>query len=144
MKSFRGLTLTILGLIAVAGVALAQNVYQPVDPCGMFSKSETTIPVAISTSSPAVTQLVAAPTTGGIWICDMTIQPASSSSVQLQTGTGSACGTGNANLTGAYTAAVSKTDSGTPPLRVPAGKALCANVTGTGGAGHITYVAPGF
>lgn len=144
MKRIRALIFALASVGLLAGLALAQNVYQPIDPCGAFSKSETTIPIAIATSSPATTQLIAAPTTGGIWICDITIQPASSSSVQLQVGTGTACATGNANLTGAYTAAVNKTDSGVTPLRVPSGDALCANVTGTGGVGHITYVTPGF
>ena len=137
-RFLKGWMLALLALTLIAGVALAQNVYTPIDPCNLNMRSAVTVPVAAATSTSA--QIIAAPSSGRIWICDYNLQPASSSTVQLEYGTGTVCATGTTNLTGALAGSSAQNDAGVPPAQVPATKALCAAFTGTGAQGFVTYV----
>ena len=132
------LTLWLCLLPALAGA-------QPVIP-------QTTASAAISVSTNGTVQLVAAPTLPGpggtlqaIYVTNWNVIAGGTTNVQLVSGTGTNCGTGQANVTGNYplTAQVGLVvGSGEGVvLAVPAGKALC--ITTSGGsvavAGSISY-----
>lgn len=123
-----------------------------IDPC--FSAApKSSAAIAITTA--ATTQLVALSGTATIYVCDFSITISqvvtTANTLKFVTGTGASCGTGTADLTGAYgsggvTAApplfVTSASTGTT-FRTPAGNALC--VTTTIGAtafftGVVTYI----
>jgi hypothetical protein len=101
--------------------------------------------VVINTASSGLTQLIAASGTKVIRVCHWSGVPTTAVAVQLEYGTGSACGTGTTALSGNYGSAAGVLafafDFGPEAaLLTPAGKALCLNL---GAAiqldGTITY-----
>lgn len=113
------------------------------DPCGP-SASKSSVPLAITTAT--TTQLVALSAGKKVYVCAVDASLGLSDTLKLEYGTGSACGTGTTALTGAIASdtaviqVLAANPSGTL-VTAPAGNALCAVSTGTGGIqGVLTYV----
>jgi hypothetical protein len=106
--------------------------------------------VYASASLTASTQLVAAPASGSIRVCAVTIQIAQTSSAVtfgLTSGTGAACAAGNALVTPAFLGQASTYQSwgqvygDTSAIRLPPQKALCLSLGGapTGAVVMVIY-----
>ena len=111
-----------------------------VDPCFVSPKSSAS--VAISTAT--TTSLVALAAGKSVYVCGFTATVGASSTVQLEYGTGAACVTTQTALTGVMAPAtggiIALNGDGTK-VTAPAGNAVCAVSTGTGGInGTINYV----
>lgn len=88
------------------------------------------VPTAISISSATTTQLIALTSAKSIIITGGFVQVAGANNITLEYGTGSSCGTGTTNITGA----VNLLTSGgfqIPAMVLPAGQALCILTTTT-------------
>ena len=109
------------------------------DPCYASNKSTASISITTATT----TALVPAVAGKVVYICGLTATVGASSTIAFEYGTGATCGTGTTVTTGAFTPAtggiLSLNGEGTK-LLAPAGNALCAVTTGTGGIyGVINY-----
>lgn len=143
-------------LLAVPGLASAQVPYgfPARNPCASALSPKSS--AAINIGSATTSQLIAAPTapstfsgaTQQIWVCTWVFSlTGTSPTYQFVNGTGTNCGTGQANLT-AVIPSISATAPNVAPqeqgtvLVVPPGQALCATIGGTGPSaqGYITYV----
>lgn len=98
-----------------------------------------------STAGTASVQIIALSGTTKIYICSLVVVGVSGTTptFSLTTGTGSACGTGNAVMLGAWTTAANTVYSFPFPFGIgPAGAALCYIQTGTTPISRyvITYV----
>jgi hypothetical protein len=108
--------------------------------CGLASpalaQSQTTIVpctgvATYDASTSGATKLVSAKETNGIYVCGYTFNSTASVKVQLQFGTGTACGTGTTNLTPAYQLSPVVADP-SPAFRgmyVPPGNDLCISTS---------------
>lgn len=75
-----------------------------------------------------------------IYICSMLLSWDNAVNFKLTTGTGTNCGTGTADLTGAFTNVVAASPA-PPQMRTPAAVDLCINTSASAsGGGFITYV----
>lgn len=93
---------------------------------------------SVTVSSSGLTQILAASGSTVITVYHFSILMASTVGVQLEYGTGSACGTGTTAITGVYqNAAGIALDI---PFALPAGNALCVNLSsGVAGGGLLLY-----
>jgi hypothetical protein len=100
-----------------------------------------TLTVPISTSSSGLAQLVAGVAGKQIYITSWDVVLAAAGTFQLETGTGTNCGTGTAAVTGAYSFAANGgivKNSQLAPLT--AGNALCINNgSAVAAAGEVSY-----
>ena len=97
----------------------------------------------VTVSAAATTEIVSLTASRSIRVCSFSVSISLAGSAQWVTGTGSNCGSGTANLTGAYSVATGATaNQGTglgEIFKTPAGNALClAAVTGNV-TGVVTY-----
>ncbi len=144
--------LALLGAIFAPSFAYAQ----PLQPCYRDASSGITSyscqPAiqadksgSISIAGTATTQLVALVTGRAIYITNFNFMAADTNAVSLVYGTGTACGTGQVALTGAYPlvaqAGISAGVGMGPVLIVPQGNALCI-ITSTSNqlSGSFSYV----
>lgn len=111
------------------------------DTCAAVNQPKITIPVAITTST--TTQLVAAVSGKTVTVCNLRITTAgTTTALTLQTGTGSACATGLASLTGAFLFPIANFyNFGDGQIAKGAvGGAVCVLSAGTTGVqGSLTY-----
>lgn len=110
------------------------------DPCFVSPKSSKS--VAISTAT--TTSLVAAVTGTSVYVCGFTATVGATTTLQLESGTGAACVTTQAALTGVMaptTGSVLSLNGEGTKVSTPSSGVLCAVSTGTGGInGVLTYV----
>jgi hypothetical protein len=104
--------------------------------------STNSVPIAISTAT--TTQLIALAASKSIAITSLNIIATGTGNIQFVYGTGSNCGTGQANLTGNYNltaqAGLAFGDGIAPILIIPPGNALCAVTSASVGiAGSVSY-----
>jgi hypothetical protein len=102
-----------------------------------FPVSDTTAPISMSTAT--TTQMIALSGSTKTYIDNLSIMAGGAANVTLVYGTGANCGTGQANLTGAYPLAA---NGGLVLQRVvvPAGQALCVTSSAAVSVvGHVTY-----
>jgi hypothetical protein len=121
--------------LTLLGFAPAQA--QPVIPL-----TQASIPITISTAT--TTQLVALKAGQSIYVTSISIIAAGTGNIQLVYGTGTACATGQGNVTGNYslTTQVGFTlgNGSGVVLVVPQGAALCAVTSGAVGMpGSLSY-----
>lgn len=112
------------------------------DPCSDHARLST---AAISTTTNGNVEVVALNGSDLIYVCGVSIVETAAQSVQLIYGTGTACATGETDLTGPYALAANGgflfPNAGVPHFIVPAGNAFCIETNGTGQtSGHVTYV----
>jgi len=112
------------------------------NPCGDHARISS---AAISTSSSGNVEIVALNGSDLIYICGISISAGAATGVQLIYGTGTACATGETDLTGVYPFAANgglvMVNGGRPQFVVPAGNAFCVENSGANAiAGHVTYV----
>ena len=112
------------------------NAYQ--DPC--HNGNIQSVPLAIATAT--TTQLVALASGKKVYVCGYNATLGATTTVGLEYGTGTTCGTGTAALTGVYVSTIANVgNAGATVTATPAGNALCAVSTGTGGIqGVLSYV----
>jgi hypothetical protein len=115
------------------------------DPCQSGSLPKQS--VAVTAAAAGTTQIIAAQTLNSIYVCGYQLsQIATAGTLQWVYGTGSSCGTGTTNLTGAMGVTASQPFSYSVGvgyvMKVPTANALCLTTTGAGGtaAGIVTYV----
>jgi hypothetical protein len=112
------------------------------DPCQNGAFPKVSVPLALTASS----QLVTASGSTSIYVCGFAATVAGTSpTLQFKYGTGTTCGTGTVNLTGAFapTAGIELATHGAfTQFSVPSGNNLCAIVGGTSPSiqGYLTYV----
>lgn len=99
---------------------------------------------AIAVSSGTTTQLVALASGKGIYVTSFDLVSTAAQTAKFVYGTGTNCGTGTTDLTGAYGmttfTVISKGDGLGAILFVPGGNALCITTTTTGALnGSISY-----
>lgn len=134
-----GILLTVLAIghlsLAVAPVAEAQALRVAV-ACDQTA--------AISTAAAATGQLVALTAGQRIAVCSYVLNGAGATTAKFVRGTGAACGTGTADVTGAMKLIDGSSiphGSGAGALfRLPAGEALClTNSAAVQVSGHVTF-----
>lgn len=113
------------------------------DPCADYARVQVAV---IDTSTSGNVEVVALNGSDLIYVCGYSVVVgATGTSVQFVYGTGSACATGETNLTGAWPFAanggITQSNAGVPQFVVPAGNALCVELSAANPiAGHVTYV----
>lgn len=111
----------------------------PGDPCQDKTIKKLSVPVGISTAT--TTQLVALVAGQTIFPCEISVVIGASTTVVLEYGTGSNCGTGTTTLSGVVPASTYYVGFGGTFVNVPVANAVCILSTGTGGInGTFTYV----
>jgi hypothetical protein len=116
---------------------------RPGVPCSDHARIES---VAIDTSTSGNVQLVALNGSDLIYVCGYSVMVgATATAVQFIRGTGTACGTGETDLTGPWPFAanggITQANAGVPQFIVPAGNALCIELSAANPvAGHVTFV----
>lgn len=116
---------------------------RPGQPCADHARIQSAV---IDTSTSGNVEVVALNGSDLIYICGVDIVVGSTATaVQLIYGTGTACGTGETNLTGAWpfgaNGGISKPNAGVPQYIVPAGNAFCVELSAANPiAGSVTYV----
>lgn len=113
------------------------------NPCQSVSIAKSSVAISLTTS--LTTQLVAPVAGKSVYLCGIATTGAAASTLTLEYGTGTACGTGTTALTGAFlpsTGSLFKLDGTVGLLKAPAGNALCLVTGGTAGSvqGVATYV----
>jgi hypothetical protein len=93
----------ISGINGNAPIAAAPNgiLATSTDPCTYAAKTS----IAISTNATALTQIVAANSTNKIYVCSLSLIAAGATAINLNTGTGTNCGSSTAAILGSTTAA---------------------------------------
>lgn len=129
------------------GAALAQSGQALAELASQFANAS--VPIAISTAT--TTELIAKPTCtspGGatcqIYVTAYEVMAAGTGNIKFVYGTGTACGTGQTDLTGNYNlVAQTRIEHGAgfgPVWVLPAGNALCAVTSAAVGmAGSVSY-----
>lgn len=113
------------------------------DPCADHARVSVAV---IDTSTSGNVEVVALNGSDLIYVCGYSVVVgATGTSVQFVYGTGTACATGETNLTGAWPFAanggITQANAGVPQFVVPAGNALCVELSAANPiAGHVTYV----
>lgn len=100
---------------------------------------------AINTSSSGNVELVALNGSDLIYVCGYSVVAGAATGVQFIYGTGTACATGETDLTGVWSFAanggITNGNAGVPQFVVPAGNAFCLKNSGANSVqGHIVYV----
>lgn len=98
------------------------------DPC--IDRQTDKNSVVISAATGSTTQIVGLTSGQRIYVCGGNIDAAGAGTVQLVTGTGTNCGSGQTNLTGNYSTALSTPIHIEEGINVPISQAVCAVVTG--------------
>lgn len=110
------------------------------DVCGVYPHSS--IPLTFSAAT-ALTQQIALASGKAIYVCGIAFVTPATSTLQLEYGTGTNCGTGTTALSGVYQASSTVITGASNTLMVtPVGQALCAVTTGATGQanGWLSYV----
>jgi hypothetical protein len=112
------------------------------NPCADHARVTT---AAISTSSSGNVEIVALNGSDLIYVCGYSVVAGAATGVQLIYGTGTACATGETDMTGVWSFAanggITQSNAGVPQFVVPAGNAFCVENSGANAiAGHVTYV----
>lgn len=115
---------------------------RPGGPCADHARITT---AAINTSSSGNVEIVALNGSDLIEVCGYSIVAGAATGVQLIYGTGTACATGETDLTGVWSFAanggITQANAGVPQFVVPAGNAFCIENSGANSVqGHVTYV----
>jgi len=138
----------ILGFILALGVSFAYA--QGTQLC-YTSNGDNCIPgvqgaksVAITTASATTVELVALASGKSIYVTTFDVVSAGATTVTFKYGTGTNCGTGTVNLTGAYPMAantvITKGSGVGVALNIPQGNALCiTNSAGVQISGSVSY-----
>jgi hypothetical protein len=122
----------------IAGVNSGSAVEVQVDPQGGIKTGACPNTAAIALSSSGLTQIVALTSGKSIKVCHISIGFASGVNFQLESGTGSNCGSSTAAVTGTYQAIAGIALD--EPFILTASQALCGNLgTSVTGGGLITY-----
>lgn len=103
----------------VGGVAVPDSSVPTLSMCPLSA--------VFNTSSSGNVQIVAASGSTVVYICEISFAANAASDIKLTTGTGAACGTGTADLTGLYKSVSAVTLDPLGALRGPAGSAICIN-----------------
>ena len=112
-------------------------------PCADWSRVTT---AAISTSTSGNVEVVALNGSDLIYVCGYSLVAGAATAVQFIYGTGTACATGETDITGAWSFAanggIQQPNTGAPQFAaVPAGNALCIENSGANAVqGHVSYV----
>lgn len=112
------------------------------NPCMDHARITT---VAINTASSGNVELVALNGSDLIYVCGYSVVAGAATGVQFIYGTGTACATGETDLTGVWSFAanggITQANGGAPQFVVPAGNAFCVENSGANSIqGHVTYV----
>jgi hypothetical protein len=112
------------------------------NPCADHARISS---VAIDTAASGNVELVALSGSDLIYVCGYSVVAGAATGVQLIYGTGTACATGETNLTGVWSFAanggITQANGGVPQFVVPAGNAFCVENSGANSIqGHVTYV----
>lgn len=133
-----GLLLLALGL-AIVGAQMPLRS----QPAGSPIIPTTTAQVSITGTVAAATEIVAATTGQRIYVTGLVLIPLATSVVTFTSGTGTNCGTGTANVTGAMTFAAGQTinhGSGNGAVMVlPVSTALCITIATAVAPGALAY-----
>jgi hypothetical protein len=112
------------------------------DPCQNGAYAKSSVALTLTASS----QLIAASGSTSVYVCGFAATAAGTSpTLQFAYGTGTTCGTGTVNLTGAFAPTAGtelKTHGALTQFSAPSGNNLCAIVGGTSPSiqGYLTYV----
>ena len=112
-------------------------------PCA-GSYVSTTKPIIVPSAAATVAISNHSSTAGVIYVCGWHLLSTGGTSL-LSYGTGTTCGTGGVNLTGALAAAdtVTQHSDGSELFKIPPGNDLCVTGgTSAAGTGWVTYVSP--
>ena len=112
------------------------------NPCADHARISS---VAINTSTSGNVQLVALNGSDLIYVCGYSVVAGAATGVQFIYGTGTACATGETDITGVWSFAanggITQANAGVPQFIAPAGNALCVENSGANSIqGHVTYV----
>lgn len=112
------------------------------NPCADHARISS---VAINTSSSGNVELVALNGSDLIYVCGYSVVAGAATGVQFIYGTGTACATGETDITGVWSFAanggITQANGGVPQFVVPAGNAFCVENSGANSIqGHVTYV----
>lgn len=112
------------------------------DPCSDHTRISS---AAIDTSTSGNVEIVALNGSDLIYVCGYSVVAGAATSVQFIRGTGTACATGETDLTGPWSFAanggITQANTGVPQFVVAAGNALCIENSGANAVqGHVTYV----
>lgn len=116
---------------------------RPGSPCQDHARVQS---AAIDTSTSGNVQIVALNGSDLIYICGYSVVVgATATAVQFIYGTGTACATGETDLTGPWPFAanggITQANGGAPQFVVPAGNAFCVELSAANAiTGHVTYV----
>lgn len=134
----RKLVLLLWAFLCLPTICYAQSSVKPCYPtanstCNPGIQSASSVP--INTASASIVQLVALVANQWIFITSWDVMAAGTTNVKLVYGTGTNCGTGTTDLTGAYPliaqAGIAKGNGTGAVLFVPRGNALCVNNSGS-------------
>lgn len=123
--------------------ALGRLWTRPGQPCADHARIQS---AAISTSSSGNVEVVALNGSDLIYVCGYSLIAGAATAVQFIYGTGTACATGETDITGAWSLAanggITQANAGVPQFAaIPAGNALCIENSGANAVqGHVTYV----
>jgi hypothetical protein len=108
--------------------------------CDPSTSTLTVTTATIALSSSGLTQIIPATSGHKVLICSMGISFASGVNVQLETGTGSNCGTSTTALTGTLQSITAWTLDSTSSILTSSGVAVCVNLgASVTGGGYVTY-----
>ena len=112
------------------------------NPCADHARISS---VAINTSTSGNVELVALNGSDLIYVCGYSVVAGAATGVQFIYGTGTACATGETDITGVWSFAanggITQANGGVPQFIAPAGNALCVENSGANSIqGHVTYV----
>jgi hypothetical protein len=146
----RILALVLWALLSLPAIAYAQSASRPA-PCHT-SDGRNCIPefgasnsAKISVAAATTTEILALVTNARIYVTSWDVMAAGTNNVKLVYGTGTNCGTGTTDLTGAYPliaqAGISKGNGVGAILFIPISNALCITTSGSGQvSGSFSYV----
>ncbi|MEQ1730599.1 MAG: hypothetical protein ABL982_19700, partial [Vicinamibacterales bacterium] len=113
------------------------------DPCADYARVQS---VVIDTAASGNVELVALNGSDLIYVCGYSVVAGAATGVQFIYGTGTACATGETDVTGVWSLAanggITQANAGAPQfLPIPAGNAFCVENSGANSIqGHVTYV----
>jgi hypothetical protein len=115
---------------------------RPANPCQDHARLSNAV---ISSSASGNVEIVALNGSDLIYVCSVSVVAGAATGVQLIYGTGTACATGETDMTGVWSFAanggIALPNSGAPQFVVPAGNAFCFENSGANAvAGHVAYV----
>ena len=130
---YRNLTFVLVTALGLGAASAQQSVMVPA----------TTTQISLTGTVTATTQIIAGVASKSIYVTAIGLIPVATSVVTFVTGTGTNCGTGTANVTGAMTFGAGQTfnvGNGNGALFVlPSGNSLCTTVATAVAPGYLSY-----